>query len=397
MPAPDRWPSTWSVADGKNTSLGFAPIAAKVKAMGMKLGIHIMRGVSLAAVAAETPVLGFEGRYTAADIANTSDAALCPWWKGVRSVNMSHPAGQAFYDSLYTQYAEDWGVAFVKNDCVFGNQFVPDQIHAQAKSIRTVASRRPGSAPIVYSLSPGGGFAEATLDIGTIAPTISADVNMYRVTGDDWDSWGAVASHFGVAARAANASLVGAEGLGAPGSRSWPDLDMLPFGAVTTPNSAGRLPHHNSSLSCAQQHAQMTLWAVAKSPLMFGGEATRLDDFTRGLLGNAEVLALNAHSSDNRAVASTGRTASGRPFADAVAWGASLGDKTYVALFNTGTHSSGTVAVALRDLGLKGAQACDVFDVWGGAPAPAASCAGGQVSADVAETSVVLYRLTKCV
>jgi len=38
-----------------------------------------------------------------------------------------------------------------------------------------------------------------------------------------------------------------------------------------------------------------------------------------------------------------------------------------------------------------------VFDVWGGAPAPAASCAGGQVSADVAETSVVLYRLTKCV
>ena len=61
--------------------------------MGMKFGIHIMRGISLAAIAAKAPILGHPG-VTAADVANSSDTALCPWWKGVKSVNLSHPAGQ---------------------------------------------------------------------------------------------------------------------------------------------------------------------------------------------------------------------------------------------------------------------------------------------------------------
>ena len=42
----------------------------------MKLGIHIMRGISTAAVAAKSPVLNGHGA-TAADIANTSTGAPC--------------------------------------------------------------------------------------------------------------------------------------------------------------------------------------------------------------------------------------------------------------------------------------------------------------------------------
>jgi hypothetical protein len=144
VPALDRWPST--KASG-GSSLGFKPIADKVHAMGMKFGIHIMRGISVAAVAAKSPILGTNA--TAADIGLPSE--LCPWWKGVMSVDLTHPAGQAYYDSIYAQYAE-WGVDFIKNDCVFGNQFVPDQIKAQSKSI--LKTKRP----IVYSLSPGADF-----------------------------------------------------------------------------------------------------------------------------------------------------------------------------------------------------------------------------------------------
>ena len=48
QPAPDRWPSAWS-ADG--TPSGFKAVADKVHAMGMRFGIHIMRGISQAAVA----------------------------------------------------------------------------------------------------------------------------------------------------------------------------------------------------------------------------------------------------------------------------------------------------------------------------------------------------------
>eukprot|EP00729_Bicosta_minor_P001534 gene1534-18271_t len=332
LPAPDRWP---------------------VHAMGMKFGIHIMRGISIAAIAAKSPVLGFPS-VTAADIANASSSSLCPWWKGVKSVNLSHPAGQAFYDSIYTQYS-DWGVDFIKNDCVFGNQFVPDQIHAQAKSIRAVAAKT-GKAAIVYSLSPGGGFAEDTLHIQDLAPLINKDVNMYRVTGDDWDTWDAVASHFGVAARAAAASLIGAPGLE---GKSWPDLDMLPFGFITSPV---------------------------------------LDPFTLSLLSNPSVLAINSFSTGNRQVsmknASIVWTATIASSGSSSAAGAVAHAGVYVALFNTDTTSSHKVSVALDAVGLKGFSG-KVLNVWSGKnedhPSPISN---GILSANVEPTSVVLLRLT---
>lgn len=46
---------------------------------------------------------------------------------------------------------------------------------------------------ITYSLSPG---VDAT---PALAKEVSSLVNMYRVTGDDWDTWEDVASHFNVA------------------------------------------------------------------------------------------------------------------------------------------------------------------------------------------------------
>ena len=241
LPAPDRWPSTY--VGGK--SVGFKPIADAVHSMGMKFGIHIMRGISAAAVNAKSPILGAKGA-TAADIGIETE--LCPWWKGVMAVNLSHPAGQAYYDSIHQQYA-DWGVDFLKNDCIFGNQFMPDQIQAQSKAIQKT------KRVMVYSLSPGGG---ASADNVKHAKEISHAVNMYRVTGDDWDSWSAVDSHFSVAANFSDAGLIGVQGLN--GGRSWPDLDMLPFGVITSPGS-GRGPYKNTSLTPAQQRTQMTLWS----------------------------------------------------------------------------------------------------------------------------------------
>ena len=54
LPAPDRWPSA---AGG----VGFTNVAAKVQAMGLKFGIHVMRGVLSAAVVAHSPILGGGG------------------------------------------------------------------------------------------------------------------------------------------------------------------------------------------------------------------------------------------------------------------------------------------------------------------------------------------------
>ena len=71
----------------------------------------------------------------------------------------------------------------------------------------------------------------------------------------------------------------------------------------------------------------MTLWSIARAPLMHGGDMTKTDDFTLSLLTNDEVLAVNQHSSDNR------------PLFDhdgLVAWTAMAADgDTYLAVFNT--------------------------------------------------------------
>lgn len=50
IPDPDRWPSS---KGGK----GFSMLAKKVHSMGLKFGIHVMRGISTQAVNANTPIL----------------------------------------------------------------------------------------------------------------------------------------------------------------------------------------------------------------------------------------------------------------------------------------------------------------------------------------------------
>lgn len=107
---PARFPSL-------NGSLG--PLADEAHAAGLKLGIWQLFGVPKGAVARQLPIFGTP--YTAADIAlNDSVASGCGWaaWEGY-SVNMSHPAGQAWYDGLVALWA-GWGLDLIKLDCVFG-------------------------------------------------------------------------------------------------------------------------------------------------------------------------------------------------------------------------------------------------------------------------------------
>lgn len=47
---------------------------------------------------------------------------------------------------------------------------------------------------------------------------------------------------------------------------------------------------------------QMTLWAIAKSPLMFGGDVRKLDDITFSLITKPTLLEINSFSSNNKEV-----------------------------------------------------------------------------------------------
>ncbi|HEU0066494.1 MAG TPA: alpha-galactosidase, partial [Sphingomonas sp.] len=130
LPAPNRFPSS---AGGR----GFAPLAADVHTMGLKFGIHLMRGIPRLAVTRNLPVFGT--RFRAADIADTT--SICSWNPDMYGVDMRKPGAQAYYDSVFALYAS-WGVDFVKMD----DMSRPYDAHApeiEAAHHAIVASGRP--------------------------------------------------------------------------------------------------------------------------------------------------------------------------------------------------------------------------------------------------------------
>ena len=68
----------------------------------------------------------------------------------------------------------------------------------------------------------------------------------------------------------------------------WNDPDMLVIGSVGW--SAKNLP---TKLTKDEQYSHVSLWSLLSSPLLFGCDMTKLDDFTLGLVTNDEVIGVN--------------------------------------------------------------------------------------------------------
>src|SRR5579875_1404045 len=136
IPAPGRFPSS-----AKNES--FKVLADYVHGLGLKFGIHIVRGIPRESVAQNLPIEG--SAFKAVDAADQTDA--CPWdptnW-GVRD----NAAGQAWYDSLIRQYA-GWGVDLLKVDCIADHPYKISEIRMLRRAIDKAGR------PMVLSLSPG--------------------------------------------------------------------------------------------------------------------------------------------------------------------------------------------------------------------------------------------------
>ena len=316
IPAPNRFPSS---ADGS----GFTKLAADVHAMGMKFGIHLMRGIPRLAVKQNLPILGTG--YRAADIADT--ASICPWNPDMYGVDMSKPGAQAYYDSVFALYAA-WGVDFVKMD----DMSRPYDAHAPEIEAAHRAIGATGR-PIVLSLSPG----ETPVIRG---PHVRRHAQMWRISDDFWDEWSMLEAQF---TRLENWTPYRGPG-------SWPDADMLPLGRLA-------LGKRDTKFTPDEQRTLMTLWSIARSPLIMGGDLRYLDAPTLALLTNRAVLAVNQASTDNQPhfVEDGARIWSAKPEG-------APGDR-YLALFNT-TDKRLEVGIALSELGLSRDVA--VVDLWEG-------------------------------
>jgi hypothetical protein len=352
VPSVNRYPSAAGDA-------GFRPVADYVHAQGLKFGIHILRGISKEAVAANLPVAG--SAFHAADVADTKD--LCPWNKDNYGVKDT-PAGQAWYDSLMAQYA-GWGVDYIKVDCIAAHPYKGDEIRMIHQAI--VKAGRP----MVLSLSPG----PAPLDK---AAEVAENAQVWRISDDVWDCWDKTdGTTFPQTVKRQFAVLASWVPHVKPGN--WPDADMLPLGTI------GPVPGYEAPrttrLTHDEQRTLVTLWSIARSPLIIGANLTELDDWTASLLTNPAVVALNQRGHDQKMV---------RQDEDLIAW-ASKGDggKEYLAVFNVG-DSQARVALPLIRYGFT-AERYSARDVWEGKDLGKVSEAAGVVPAH----GVLLLELRK--
>lgn len=318
LPAPNRFPSAAGGA-------GFKPLADRIHAMGLKFGIHVMRGIPRQAVAANLPIEGFEGR--AADAANT--ASTCTWNPDMFGVAADKPSGKAWYRSLLRLYAA-WGVDYIKVDDL-SDPYSATEIEAIRDAI-DVCGR-----PIVFSLSPGPAPR-------TQASHLNAHANLWRISSDFWDRWPQVNQQF---------DLLG-NWLGCGGPGHWPDADMIPLGHLSIRNFDGG-PDRTCRLTQDEQTTLITLWSLESSPLMLGMNLPDNDRWTESLLTNDEVLAID-QDPDGQAAVPAHRD--GR----CEAWVKTLADGSKAAgLFNRG-ETRAKVLLRWPDAALQGRQS--VRDLW---------------------------------
>jgi hypothetical protein len=323
IPSPLRFPSA---KEGK----GFKPLGDYIHRKGLKFGIHIMRGIPVEAVKNNITIYGSTAK--ARDI--YSPEKQCSWLKDMYTIDSRKKDALEYYNSIFKLYAS-WGVDFVKVDDI-SSPYHADEIEMIRKAIdksgrKIILSTSPGETPIIE------------------ANHIKNHANMWRIVGDFWDNWTQLKEHFDVCNRWSTYI----------GNGHFPDADMLPLGriGIRAENGDDRM----SRFSKDEEISLITLFAIFRSPMMFGGDLPSNDKFTLSLLTNKEILYVNQFSQNNKQLFRNG---------DLIAWTADdpkTGNK-FLALFNAQNNSeqslqdSAKVTVKFEQLGFR--KTYVVKDLW---------------------------------
>jgi alpha-galactosidase len=253
-------------------------------------------------------------------------------WEKLASYEKNQRLGKYAFDTNDAQQYAQWGIDYLKYDW---HTHKEKDIAAMANALRATGR------DIIYSLSAGMDFAKASL--------CEKLANSWRTTGDIRDGWTKkqVRETWAVGVTEIwNDHLKWAPFSG-PGH--WADSDMLVVGKV------GWGSPHPTKLTPDEQYTHISLWCLWSSPLLIGCPLDQLDDFTRNLLTNDEVLAINQDP--------LGKMAKQLPHdANTRVLVKDLEDGSKaVGLFNVGKEPN-TVQVTWEQLGISGDQG--VRDLW---------------------------------
>lgn len=346
QPCEQRFPSA---AGGK----GFAPLAEYVHNLGLKFGIHIMRGIPRNAAHAHTKIL--HSTHTANEIAQPNN--ICDWNPDMYGIDPKAEGAQEYYDSLMELYAQ-WGVDFVKCDdiCRMDMPTAKEEIRMLSEAIQKCGRE------IVLSLSPGPAKIEEAWYYETHA-------NMWRITDDFWDDWRLLLPMF------ARCELWQSH----VKSGCYPDCDMLPVGKL----GKGFADERTTGFTKEEQITMMTLWSVFRSPMMIGADLTQLDDWTKSLLTNEEVLRLLKYSEGARQMMRNDKQ---------VVWCTRDTQELvdYIAVFNL-QDTEEIISLPWQQIEQYGVHAGEAKELWTGETTDLK----GQDAVNVAAHGAKLYRVTR--
>ncbi|MBD5115342.1 MAG: glycoside hydrolase family 27 protein [Ruminococcaceae bacterium] len=307
IPAENRFPSS---KGGK----GFAPLAEYVHSLGLKFGIHIMRGIPRQAVHMNKKILGTDK--TARQIAKTD--SICAWNSDMYGVDPEKEGAKEYYESIFKLYAS-WGVDFVKCDDI-----AREMPKEETELVMLSNALRGCDREMVLSLSPGPAPLEK-------AELFKQTANMWRITDDFWDKWELLYDMFQRTEKWCTHTGFG----------NYPDADMLPVGAILQDYGE----NNRTKFTKDEQFTMMTLWCIFRSPLMIGGELTKTDEFTLDLLANEEILKMHKNARHSHQV--WRKEING---IEHILWtAASCEGGTYAAVFNAGEQDS-EIEIPLTDL-----------------------------------------------
>ena len=329
LPAENRFPSA---AGGR----GFKPVVDYCHSLGLKFGIHIMRGIPRQAVHENLKIKN--SSFTARDAAH--HFSVCSWNTDMYGCK-NNDAARAYYNSIFELYSQ-WGVDFIKCDDICVTEFRqwdnPYSAYYEVEMIRSAIDSC--SRDMVLSLSPGPAHIENS-------EHLHKNANMWRLTGDFWDEWDKLHDMFDKCFLWQNEV----------GNHSWPDCDMLPLGRL-----AKNAPCHGDAdrlteFTRPEQITMMTLWGIFKSPLMMGGNMPENDEWTLSLLTNEEYLKMHRESSGAHQHSRKEKNGKGT-----VIWTANGKGCKYLAVFNTCTAEK-SVSFDLCEILMPGAQ-YQALDIW---------------------------------
>ena len=322
IPAVNRFPSS---ANGA----GFKPLADYVHSLGLKFGIHIMRGIPRQAAAEHLPILGSD--QTADQVAQASN--VCEWNPDMYGLDPKKEGSRKYYESIFSLYAS-WGVDFIKLDDICREMpRLKDELVLISDCLRNCGRE------MVFSISPGPAVLE-------YAETYKQVANMWRITDDFWDKWELLYAMF---ERAEKWSVH-------TGAGNWPDADMLPIGPILQDYDK----NSRTKFTEDEQYTMLTLWSIFRSPLMIGGEMTGFDEFTMKLITNERILAMH---SDSRHAHQVWRKSIGG--IEHVLWtSVSQNGGQYFAVFNTGEADS-EIGVDFAALEMPAGKK-EVCELWSG-------------------------------